>query len=96
MISESSIITQTKEQVYSQIDGESVILNLKSGEYYGLNSVGARIWELIQEPKAVNEVQNLILAEYEVELEQCQNDRVALLQELAEAKLIDITDEKAA
>ncbi len=96
MISESSIITQTKEQVYSQIDGESVILNLKSGEYYGLNSVGARIWELIQEPKAVNEVQNLILAEYEVELEQCQNDLVALLQELAEAKLIDITDEKAA
>ena len=96
MISESSIITQTKEQVYSQIDGESVILNLKSGEYYGLNSVGARIWELIQEPKAVNEAQNLILAEYEVELEQCQNDLVALLQELAEAKLIDITDEKAA
>ena len=53
MISESSTVVATKDQVSADLSGEAAILNLKSSTYFGLNTVGASIWKLIQEPKKV-------------------------------------------
>ena len=44
-----AIVKAAKEQVSCDLAGEAVILNLKSGQYFGLNEVGTRIWNLIQE-----------------------------------------------
>lgn len=44
-----------------------IILDLKGGAYYGLDAVGASVWSLIQEPKTLGEIRNVILEEYEVE-----------------------------
>jgi hypothetical protein len=82
MVSEYTSVVAAKEQVSSDLAGEAVILDLKSGVYYGLNSVGASIWNLIQEPRTINEVRDAILAQYEVEPEQCDRDIKALLEEL--------------
>jgi hypothetical protein len=73
--------------------GEAVILNLKSGIYYGLNPVGARVWSLIQEPKSVGNVLDTLLAEYDVEPDRCESDLMALLQDLAARELIKIEPE---
>jgi len=54
----SVVATKTK---FPLILAEAVILDLKSGVYYGLNDVGTRIWHLIQEPKTLNEIQDAIL-----------------------------------
>jgi len=91
-----SIIGATKEQVACDLAGEAVILNLKDGTYYGLNSVGARIWHLIQEPKTVDEIRDAVLKEYDVEPDRCERDLMALLQELAAKELIEIRDEAPA
>ena len=82
MVSEYTSVVAAKEQVSSDLAGEAVILDLKSGVYYGLNPVGASIWNLIQEPRTINEVRDAILAQYEVEPEQCDRDIKALLEEL--------------
>jgi hypothetical protein len=66
---------------------------VKSGIYYGLNPIGTRIWKLIQEPRTVPEVCDVLLEEYEVEPERCQRDVLALLQELASKGLIEIKDD---
>jgi hypothetical protein len=63
--------------------------------YYGLNSVGASIWNLIQEPRTINEVRDAILAQYEVEPEQCDRDIKALLEELEAEGLIEVRNERA-
>ena len=65
-LTQSSKIVAAPEQVSSELAGESVILNLKTGLYYGLNEVGATIWEQIQSPKTFQEICDLIEAEYEV------------------------------
>lgn len=95
-ILESSVIAASSEQISSDLGGEAVVLNLKSGVYHGLNEVGARVWNLIQEPKTVSEIKQTLLEEYEVEIEQCQSDLVALLTELVAAGLIVINNEKTA
>ena len=89
-----SIIAAAQQQVSSDIGGETAILNLKNGVYYGLDPVGTRIWELIQEPITVKVIKETILAEYEVESERCENDLLALLNDMAKENLIDVTEDE--
>lgn len=93
-ISTNSRIVVTKDQVSCDLSGEGAILNLKSGVYFGLNTVGASIWKLIQEPRSVREIQNAIQEEYEVEPKRCEQDILELLEELLTHELIKIIDEK--
>ena len=93
MISTSSVVVAAQDQVSSDLGEEVVILHLKNGVYYGLDEVGARIWDLIQEPRAVNEIRDLLLDEYDVEAERCESDLLALLEELVAEGLVEVGDE---
>ena len=95
-IAESSIVVAADEQISSDLGGESVILNMKTGVYHGLNEVGARVWDLIEKPKAVKDVKQVLLQEYEVEADVCTNDLFLLLNNLKTAGLIKVTNETAA
>jgi hypothetical protein len=92
----SSTIVQAGDQVSTDLAGEVVILGLKSGGYYGLNSVGARIWSLIQEPRRLADIRRAILEEYEVDGDRCERDLQELLQQLTAEGLIEITDDATA
>lgn len=91
-ISVCSIVMTNKYAVFADLTGEGVILEPESGMYYGLNQVGTRIWELIQEPTTVMALRDIILAEYEVELEQCERDILALLQDMVTKGLVGVKD----
>lgn len=95
-ILESSVVAVSTEQISSDLGGEAVILNLKSGVYFGLNEVGVTVWNLIQEPHTVSEIKETLLEEYEVEIEHCQSDLMTLLVKLFAAGLIVINNEKTA
>jgi len=84
-------ITANKDQVSAELKGEAVILDLKSGVYYGLNEVGASIWALVQHPQTVVSLRDALLAEYEIDAETCERDLLAILQDLKAAELIDVT-----
>jgi hypothetical protein len=94
IISENSTVVVTKDQVSCDLSGEAAILNLKSGVYFGLNTVGASIWKLIQEPRTVKEIRDALVEQYDVEPKQCERDALELLQELSTHGLIEIIDEK--
>lgn len=91
-ISASATVVASREQVSTGADGESVILNLEQGVYFGLDGVGARVWELLQEPTTPGAIADRVTAEYEVEAERCAADVRELLAELAEAGLIEVSD----
>ena len=93
---ESSFVSLMPNQVSCDLAGEKAILHMESGVYYGLNPLGARIWEMIQTPKRVREIRDALLAEYAVDVDQCERDLFALLSELAEARLIQVRNETAA
>lgn len=89
-----SVVQAVPDQVAANLAEEVVILNLKDGVYYGLNPVGARIWNLLQTPRTVNEVQDILVQEYEVEPQRCRTDMLELLERLAAKGLIKIEDGK--
>lgn len=94
-ISDRSVVVVAKDQVSCDLAGEAAILNVKNGVYYGLDPVGARIWSLIQEPRAVAEIQNAITSEYDVDPERARLDLVGLLEKLLAEGLIEVKDNAA-
>jgi hypothetical protein len=92
MITPSSIVVAAQDQVSSDLSGEAVILNLATGVYYGLDDVGARIWGLLRQPCSVDVIRDAIVGEYDVDPDRCERDLLALLQELAAARLIEVKD----
>lgn len=93
MINSTAVLVAAPDQVSCDIGNQMAILNLKSGIYYGLDSVGSRIWELIQSPRPVNEIEAALVAEYDVEPDRLKPDLQDLCQELVAAGLIEIRDE---
>ena len=91
-----STVVAVKEQVSCNLADEAVILDLKAGVYYGLNVVGMRIWALLQEPKTVSEIRAAIFGEYDVDVDRCQHDLLALLLDLEAKKLIRVSDDASA
>lgn len=89
-ISPETRVVAIKEQMSTNLGQEAVILQLRKGVYYGLNPVGARIWELLKEPRTVQDIKEVILSEYQVEPEQCEQDLLRMLKELAAHGLIEV------
>jgi hypothetical protein len=89
MLEANSIIVAARDQVSCDIGGETAILHLRSGIYYGLNAVGSRIWELIQTPRPLAELQTVLIEEYDVAPERLEYDLGNLVEELAKAGLVE-------
>jgi hypothetical protein len=87
-VTERSTVVAAKHQVSSDLGEEVAILDFGAGIYYGLNEAGARIWELVQEPRTVGEIQAVILDEHEIDPVSGERDVLALLQQLADNRLV--------
>jgi hypothetical protein len=90
MLCGDSVVVASKEQISCPLGEESAILNLKTSIYYGLDGVGTRIWNLIQQPRRIAEVRDLVSQEYEVEASRCQSDLLDLIKQMHAEGLIEI------
>ena len=71
-----------------QVGDETVILDLASGTYFGLDPVGARVWQLMGEGKALSEICDTMLDEYDVTREALERDVIELARGLNAQGLI--------
>ena len=85
-----SILVTAKDIISSDLVGEVVILDLKTGVYYGLDAVGARVWTLIEESRSVGDIRDIIVSEYEVGPDRCEQDLLSLLEDLNARGLVEI------
>ena len=90
LISNGSIVSAVTHQVSCDLAGEVVILNLQDGVYYGLNAVGARIWQLLEQPRSVEQIHAALLDEYDIDPDTCIRQVAAILRELVEHGLLDV------
>jgi hypothetical protein len=74
--------------LFQEIGGESVLLDLASEKYFGLDSVGTRFWLLLREQPEIERAIDVLLREYEVTADQLRADLSALLQDLSRAGLV--------
>ena len=85
----SAVVVAARDQVSAEVEGEAVILNLADGVYYGLDGVGARVWEMLREPRSLADLRDAITAEYDVDADTAWRDLLELLGDLSARRLVE-------
>ena len=81
------------ETVFAQeVDGEMVLLDMESENYFGLDEVGTSIWQAMQEKETLKEVLEALLEQYEVESEMLENDLSDFVGKLVESGLVQVEE----
>jgi len=76
-----------------EVQGESVLLNLNSERYFGLDEVGTRMWAALAASASVQAAYEALLGEYDVEAELLRNNLQELIAKLVENGLLEVRSE---
>jgi hypothetical protein len=92
-ISLSSTVQRSSDVLFQELQGEAVLLDLKSGTYFGLDGTGTRIWQLLGENGSLCKVSGSMLDEYEVDEGRCTTDLLNLVRKLEELGLVTVSNQ---
>jgi hypothetical protein len=80
--------SRNEQIIDGELDDNQVMMHLDKGKYFGLDPVAKRIWELIEEPKNIEEITATLLEEFEVTPEQCKEEVQSFLNKAIEFDII--------
>jgi len=83
-------IRPSDDVLLQEVGGEAVLLDLASECYFGLEAVGTRIWELLQQNSSLQQTYDCLRAEYDVEPDRLRTDLLALVEQMLEAGLVRV------
>lgn len=89
-LSLSSRVKVSDDTLFQELSGETVLLELSRGVYYGLDEVGTRIWNLLAEERSLEETVDVLVEEYDVDRARGAADVLRLVGELEERRLLEI------
>jgi RNA polymerase-interacting CarD/CdnL/TRCF family regulator len=79
---------RNSEIIDGALDDNLVMMHIGKGKYFGLNPVGKRIWEILEQPKRFEEITDILQAEFEVTPEQCKTDVQEFLDKMEKTDII--------
>jgi hypothetical protein len=88
-IEHSAVFQPSKNQVFCDVAGEIVLLNVTSGQYFGLDGPAVEVWQLLQNSRTVAEIITCMLEKYRVDPATCEADVCELLGEMARMGLVE-------
>jgi hypothetical protein len=96
MVRTSQYYKRSTEFVSADMDGDTVMMSLQHGNYFGLSAgVGARLWDLLSSPMQLDEMVEIITHEFEVDTATCRLDLEKFIDALLEHDLIIALDDKS-
>lgn len=84
------VIAKSENFVESNVDGETILMHLEEGSFSSLQATGLRIWQMLDEPKAVRVICEQLLKEFEVDEASCKEQTIRFLQEMLDRELVTI------
>ncbi len=66
----------------ADMSGETVMMSVESGQYFGLTEVGSAIWEMLESPTSVDQIVDRLCSTYEIAEVTCRGDAEAFLSKL--------------
>jgi coenzyme PQQ synthesis protein D (PqqD) len=87
MVTLDSKVAVSEESIFRELEGESVVLNLETGMYYGLDEVGTEIWRAVEETGMLRQALDRVLAEFDTDRAAAESDLLELAQGLLDKGL---------
>jgi hypothetical protein len=86
-----SVISRNESNFLANPVGEEIIiLNMETGDYLGLNTVGAFIWDQLQGPVSVQKIIDNLMTEYEIDSKRCSIETLSYLEKINQLGLLKI------
>ena len=82
-------VSASPDVLMNVVDGQSVLLDLKAGRYFGLDEVGTRMWQVLTAAESVEAAYSALLSESDVEPPRLREDLLALAEKLIENGLLE-------
>ncbi len=79
----------------TELQDEGVLLNLETGEYFGLDGVGMAMWKALGSGRSLEAIRADLLAEYDVDAATLAKDLEELIAKLVERKLVVVSEDGA-
>ncbi len=89
-IGDNTFLRRNPDIVFSEVDGEVVMLSVKNGEYYNLNEVSSDIWQELKESRSFKDLVIQLQAAYDVSYEACEEETRSFLEQTIEKGIIEI------
>ena len=89
-LNDRDIAARAPNKVAAEIDDETVILDVESGNYFRLNKSGARIWHLLEAPLSLANLCARLEATFEVDADTCRAEAISFLEKMREKRLVEI------
>lgn len=90
MFDTTTIMQRSGRQVACTLNGEVALLDLDKGLYFGLQGVGAHVWEALQEPRSIDEIISTVLSDFDVTAETCRVDVLKFVASLVDAGVVEM------
>lgn len=87
-LTRSTRLVVAGDQVSADLQGETVVLSMADGVYYGLDRVGSRIWHAFASPIALGDVLQRVLDEFDVDEARAWADLQGLVADLLANRLV--------
>jgi len=92
-ITDNTCLRRNPDMVFSEVDGEVVMLSVQNGEYYNLNEVSSDIWQELKEACSFKDLVIRLQETYEVPYETCETETRIFLEQTLEKGIIEIINE---
>ncbi len=79
---------RNQETISGRLHDQMVMMDVDKGEYFALNPIATRIWDLLEQPRTSEEICNLLLQEFEVDASRCKLEVQNHLGEMLALQLI--------
>ncbi|MBI2425363.1 MAG: lasso peptide biosynthesis PqqD family chaperone [Candidatus Hydrogenedentes bacterium] len=86
----ATVFERGQDLITSEVDGETVMMSVSAGSYFGLDPLGSRIWDLLESPKSIQELTTALQAEYDVDEPTCTKDLSAFFHRMLEHGVVGI------
>ncbi|MCW6036215.1 PqqD family protein [Spirulina subsalsa FACHB-351] len=85
-------VTLAPDVLMQDLAGEAVLLNLNNEQYFGLDEIGTRMLEVLQESSSIAEASAVLVEEYDVDIERLKADLLKFVDELLAYELVEISE----
>ena len=91
-ITDTTVLTrQDGELLTTVVDGELIGMSVEQGACYGFNGIGTHIWDLLEEPRSLDDLIARLTNEYEVEADTCRQEVLEFVQQLRAEGLVTVS-----
>lgn len=87
-LNDDTVLARTDTVLHADLEDAIAMMNIETGEYYNLNPVGSRIWTLLETPRSLGAICEVLVAEFSVPAQTCRDETAAFLADLLDRKIV--------